>query len=119
MAIDLVKELKDKKQVFGSKEAIKQINKGNAETIYLAKDCLFADAILNSAKEKGIEIKKLDISSEQMKVLCKKPFSVSVISVLKEKSSKKVSSKEKIKKEIKTETKTKTRKSKKEAKKKK
>lgn len=82
MTIDLIKELKEKKFVFGSREVIKQLNKGNVETIYLAKDCPFQQDIKKAAENR---VKKLDLSSAEIRMICKRPFNISAIAVLKEK----------------------------------
>lgn len=120
MTIDLIKELKNRKLIFGSKETIKQIAKGNVETIYISADCPFIETIKSAAKD--LELKQLKLTALEMQELCKKPFPVSVISILKEKQveEKIAQEKEKIKKRKKIEeSKEKTKKKKKEDKRKK
>jgi len=78
MAFDLAKEIKDRKMFFGAKEALKQMKKGNVEVIYISADCHSADLI---GKE---DVRQLDITSMEMKEICKKPFGVSVIALMKE-----------------------------------
>lgn len=94
MTIDLVKELKNRKIIFGPKVAIKQIKKGAVEIIYIADDCpsVHVQAIQTSvkaSKEGKVEIKQLKITTEQLQGICKKPFNISIISVLKRKQKKK------------------------------
>lgn len=106
MPIDLVKELKHKKIIFGPKVAIKQIKKDMIETIYITDDCpsVQKDKIKTIAKQtkaRKIEIKQIKETTEQLQELFKKPFNISVISVLKGKKEIKEKAKKEIKKEAK------------------
>jgi ribosomal protein L30E len=78
MAFDLIKEIKDRKLVFGARAAARQIKKGNVETTYISADCPSAE-LLGKA-----DTKKLDLTSSEMREICRKPFGVSVIAIMKE-----------------------------------
>jgi len=79
----LLKEIEEQRALYGSRTAIKQLKKGNAEKIYIAKDCP------KEIEEKLIALNanliKLELTKEMLKELCKKPFDISVISILKKK----------------------------------
>lgn len=78
MAFDLAKEIKDRKLVFGAREALKEMKKGNIEAIYISADCHSEDLIGKT------DVKQLDLTSSEMKEICKKPFRVSVIALVNE-----------------------------------
>lgn len=82
---NLVKELKEGKAIYGSKMAIKQAAKGAVEKIYFTNDAsLEIEEKLNELKEKEkIPVIKLDITKETLKDICKKPFNISVVSIMK------------------------------------
>jgi|GEM_PF-6251497 len=108
------KELKSKEHIFGAKVTLKLLNANTkVEKIYLAKDC--GEKINNDLErfKDKVEIIHLDFSKEEMKDLCKKPFNISVLTILGEKTDKqkaplseeKVQGKEKKRKKKSSETK--------------
>jgi len=82
MAFDFEKEIKDRKLIFGEKMSLKQANKGLVEAIFISSDCRNAARIIADAK--NTEIKQISLTSAQMRETCKKPFCVSVVSLVKE-----------------------------------
>lgn len=82
MAFEFEKEIKDRKLVFGEKNSLKQAKKGSIEAIYISSDCRNAEKIKNEAK--GAEVRQITYTSAQMQEMCKKPFPVSVVSVIAE-----------------------------------
>lgn len=124
MTINLLKEVKGKKLVFGLKSAVKLIKKGSAEAVYLADDCLpkHAQAIQTLGKKEKVEIKKSGLTIEQLQETLKKPFMISIISVVSKTKQKKETAEKKAEakkeKKSKKETKEKKTKTKKETEKK-
>jgi ribosomal protein L30E len=105
----LKKELKTKGVILGTKKTIKNILKkeNKVEKIYVSSDCP-EDIKNNLEKIKGVdtELIYLDFTKEDLKDICKKPFNISVISVLSGKETKLAKKKEKTTKtKIKKETK--------------
>lgn len=103
---NLMRELKEGRAIYGSKTAIKQAAKGMIEKIYFTNDIpLEIEEKLNKLKEKNISVIKLDLTKEILKDLCKKPFNISVVSIMKSeiKENEKVEKKEKEPKESKQE----------------
>lgn len=71
------------KLVFGTERSLKLIKNDRLRLIYLARNC--ADSVRDEIKHYGkeIEIVELDASNNEIGVVCKKPFSVSVIGLTK------------------------------------
>lgn len=78
----LLKEIVENRVIYGSKMALKQLKKNSIEKVYLATDCPLE--VEQKLKEGNANIIKLNMSKEELKDLCKAPFNISVISVLKE-----------------------------------
>jgi len=78
----LKKALKDKTFTLGTDETIKKIKLGKVSTIFLAKDCNSSvrEKILNYKKKSKLDVVELDINSAEIGALCKKQFSISVLS---------------------------------------
>lgn len=79
---DLKKDLKEKKMIFGANVTLKKLRAGKLKKIYLASNCRkdIMDDIVRYGKINKIEVVKLNKTNEELGVLCKKPFSVSVLS---------------------------------------
>lgn len=81
-----MKELKEilegKNLTVGADSTIKKLRKGEIKNIFLAKNCPVGikDMIKSYAKIGGVKIVELDIKNEELGVLCKKYFSISVLS---------------------------------------
>ncbi len=83
MSVEILKlALKDKKFTFGVNETIKKLKLGKVDHIFLAKDCnsIDRDLILNYKKQGKINVFELEISASDIGALCKKQFSISVLS---------------------------------------
>jgi ribosomal protein L30E len=80
---NLTEDLKTKKVFFGAKTALKQKKKGGVDMIYLASDCPFKTVEnLQGAFEKQ-NILTLEATCNDLREICKKPFSIFVIAVMK------------------------------------
>ncbi len=79
---DLKKDLENKKMIFGANITLKKLRAGKLKKIYMANNCRkdIAEDIVKYAKINKIEIVKLKKTNEELGVLCKKPFSISVLS---------------------------------------
>lgn len=78
---NLKKVVKDKKFVFGKNEVIRKLNSGEVKTIFLASNCpKDLKVIINKyARLAQIKVIELDIPNEEIGIICKKPFSISVL----------------------------------------
>lgn len=84
---EISKLLKTNKLVYGTKSTMKSLKIGKLAKIYLTSNCpddVRGDISHYSTMSKT-EIIQLDIPNDELSQVCKKPFSISVLSVLKEK----------------------------------
>lgn len=82
---ELKKLVGDKKLVIGTEITIKKIKQGKIEKIFITSNCPsdIVKDIEHYAEITKSEIIQLTQSNEQLGILCKKPFAISLISVLK------------------------------------
>lgn len=82
---ELKKLVGNKKLIAGTNKTIKELKKGNVKTIFISSNCpkdIKEELSINAKMEKA-EISALDVDSEELGVVIKKPFAVSVVSLLK------------------------------------
>lgn len=82
-----IKKLFDEgKLVLGTKVTMKKIRSGNISKIFFATNCKpeLKEDILSLAKNTNIEIINSELNNDELGTICKKPFHVSVIGVLKD-----------------------------------
>ena len=82
---EIKKLIKEKKVIIGTERAIKSLKLGKVEKVLLSSNC--AEKTLEDINYytglSSIETVKLGYSNEELGTICKKPFSISVLSVLK------------------------------------
>lgn len=93
---NFVDEIKENEIIYGAESTIKQAKKNNVEKVYITIDC--HEDIEKKLKESKLNIIKLTLTKETLKELCKKPFNISVLAIVKEKPSKEENKKESKKK---------------------
>lgn len=78
----LKKALKDKKFTLGTSETIKKLKLGKISTVFLAKDCNseVREKIKNYKTKSKLDVVELEISGAEIGALCKKQFSISILS---------------------------------------
>ncbi len=83
---EIKKALEEKKVVFGADVTLKNLKTGKVSLIYLTSNCPeeLKENILHHAKVGGIAIREISYSDEELGIICKKPFSISVLTILKE-----------------------------------
>jgi large subunit ribosomal protein L30e len=84
---EIRKVLEQKKIALGSDQAIKNLKKGNVEKIFVTSNCAerTKQAVAKYAGMGKVEVGVLSMSNQDLGTICKKPFSISILSVLKEK----------------------------------
>jgi large subunit ribosomal protein L30e len=84
-ATEIRKLLKSEKLVIGTDNTMKQLKKGKLQKILLASNCeeKTEKDIEYYAKMSETEVVKTDILNDELGTICKKPFSISVLGVLK------------------------------------
>jgi len=84
--IDIKKELAKANVLFGTEEVMKNLKLGKLEKVFLSSNCPnnVKEDINYYADLSGAKVAELDVPNNELGVLCKKPFSVSVLGLLKE-----------------------------------
>ncbi len=81
---DLRKLLAADKLVLGTEDALKLLRKGKLQKVVVASNCnaRMKDDFSRYCEMAGVECLEIAQSSEEVGVLCRKPFAISVIGVL-------------------------------------
>lgn len=82
---EIKKLLKEKKVILGAERTIKSLKLGKVDKIIMSSNCA-ENAVESIGYYAGLsktETVKVPYSNEELGVICKKPFSISVLSVLK------------------------------------
>ena len=85
-AIDNIKKIiKQGKAVVGTKEVIKNLKLGKLSKVYMTRNCPLAvkKDIKYYAELSGAEVIQLKQPNDELGVLCKKPFAISVLGLKK------------------------------------
>lgn len=82
---EIKKNLKTGKLVIGTKRTIKAIKNAQVEKIFLASNCpeIITEDIEYYGSFDSVPVEKLNIACDELGIVCKKPFLISVVSVLK------------------------------------
>jgi len=80
---ELKKDLKEKNVIFGTERVIKLLKQGKLKKIFVCSNCeeFSLKRIKHYCKIGNIELYQLKESNEEIGVICKKPFSISVVGV--------------------------------------
>ena len=83
---EIAENLKAGKLIVGSKSTIKGIRKGTVKKVFLAKNApeLIAEDIEHYCKLTEVEVERLDVECDELGVVCKKPFMISVVGIARE-----------------------------------
>ena len=81
MKEELKDAIQDKNLIIGTGRIIKSLRAGKLKKVFLSKNCPLGikNDIRHYAKLGKIDIFELSISNEEIGVMCKKPFSISVL----------------------------------------
>ena len=84
--VQIKKGLEDEKVVIGNDRTLKELRKGNLQKVYLSANCAedIKETLEHYAKLAGTEVVQLPYPNDEFAVLCKKPFSISVVGLKKE-----------------------------------
>ena len=84
-AAEIKKMLKTGNVMIGTERSIKNLKLGKVEKVLLSSNCP-ADVEKNIsyyANLSGTELHKLEYPNEELSIICRKPFSISVLALLK------------------------------------
>ncbi len=85
MTVAEVKKLVgNKKLIVGAERTIKELKRGQLKKIFISSNCSEGarETIEINARLFKVEVSHLDVSNEELGIIMKKPFAVSVISLL-------------------------------------
>ena len=84
-AAEIKKMLKAGNLVIGTERSMKNLKLGKVQTLLVSSNCpeRIEKDINYYAGLSGAEIHKLDYPNDELSVICKKPFSISVLALLK------------------------------------
>lgn len=74
----LKKAIKEQKLIYGTKKTLLNLKLGRTKTVFLASNC--PEETKNKIKSYKVEVIQLKIPNDEISMLCKKPFLISVIS---------------------------------------
>ncbi len=77
---NIKEDLKKRKPIFGLTETVKKMQNNKVSLVYVSKGSHQKDRLVNLGKSLSIDVILIEESSKDLGVLCKKPFSISVIS---------------------------------------
>ena len=82
---EIKKALKEEKTIIGAEKTIKNLRLGKLDTIYLALNCSESvkKEINHYSKMSDTKVVQLKLPNDELGTLCKKPFSISVLGVVK------------------------------------
>ena len=83
--MDIKEALKANKLIVGTKRTVKALRKEELASVFLASNCpeMLEEDVKHFASFDSVPVEKLTITCDELGVLCKKPFLVSVVGVLK------------------------------------
>ncbi|MEK6982952.1 MAG: ribosomal L7Ae/L30e/S12e/Gadd45 family protein [Nanoarchaeota archaeon] len=84
-ATQIKKLLKSGDIIIGTERTIKNLKIGKVQKVFVSSNCpaRLENDLTYYAGLSGAELHKLDYPNDELSVICKKPFSISVLSVLK------------------------------------
>lgn len=82
---EIKKMLKSGNVIIGTERTIKNLKLGNVQKVLLSSNCpvRVENDVKYYAGLSGAELHKLEYPNDELSVICKKPFSISVLSFLK------------------------------------
>ena len=83
---EIKKNLKNKRLILGTDLTLKQLKLGNISRVFLSSNC--PESVKQDVNYYcgigGCAVENLDMPNEELGIICKKPFSVSVVGLLKQ-----------------------------------
>tara|TARA_Y100000031_G_C8002948_1_gene284456 strand:- start:185 stop:439 length:255 start_codon:yes stop_codon:yes gene_type:complete len=80
---EIKKLLKDDKLFIGTEQTMKNVKLGNVKKVFVTSNCPqdILDDIKHYADMGKVEVVSLDVPNDELGVVCKKPFSISILGV--------------------------------------
>jgi len=82
---EIRKFLKSKNVIIGSERTLRNLKLGKVSRVYISSNCSSKtrNAVEHYSSLSKADVVKLDYPNDELGILCKKPFSISVLSVMK------------------------------------
>ena len=82
---EIKKLLKSDKLIIGSDRVLKAVRASKIEKVFVSANCASStiDDLEHYVEISNFSLEKLDVSNDELGTICKKPFSVSIIGILK------------------------------------
>jgi large subunit ribosomal protein L30e len=82
---EIKKNLKTDKLIMGTEETIKNLKLGKVKKVFLASNCEHSIVrdISHYTKIGNVDLTTLEIPNDELGVICRKPFSISVLCLMK------------------------------------
>ncbi len=82
---DLKALIKEGKAIVGTDESIKNLKQGNVKKVFITSNCpqKTKDQVKKYAKLSNVKVEELEVPNDELGVLCRKPFPISVLAVKK------------------------------------
>jgi large subunit ribosomal protein L30e len=79
------KMLKEGSLILGTERSIKSLRLGRVEKVLLSKNCpeKVESNVNRYSNLNGTAVEKLDLPNDELGIICKKPFSISVLALVK------------------------------------
>jgi large subunit ribosomal protein L30e len=84
--VEIKKLLGKKGLIIGTERTLKNLKQGRLNRVYLASNCSekVKDEIMHLSKIARVSVVELEYPNDELGVICKRPYSISVLSVAKE-----------------------------------
>jgi len=85
MKDEIKNAIKKNKLIIGTEKTLKSLKLGKLSKVFLSKNCpdQIVDDINHYAKMSKTMVVKVDVNNDELGIICKKPFLISVLSVKK------------------------------------
>lgn len=79
--VELKDKLKNNEVTLGTDKVLKQLKLGKLKQVYISSNCPkhVIDDVEHYAKLHNIKVERSDKTNEELGIMCKKPFSISVL----------------------------------------
>jgi large subunit ribosomal protein L30e len=83
---EIKNNLKNKRLVLGTGLTVKQLKRGNISKVFLSSNCpeSVKKDVAHYSQVAGVEVEDLGIPNTELGTVCKKPFSVSIVGLIKQ-----------------------------------
>ena len=84
---DIKKIMKEGKAIIGTEKTVKALKQGKTSEVFISSNCPadVKETIESYSRIGGVKVSQLEIPNDELGVICRKSFAISVMCVIKEK----------------------------------